>query len=69
MHGTFDVESDRMEHVDEVFEPKSKNKDKAISEKGFDNLIGKGRMSKEERLRLKEEQKQQKEVRVFQHGE
>ncbi|KAL3527908.1 hypothetical protein ACH5RR_012564 [Cinchona calisaya] len=61
VQGTFDDEIDRLERIDKVSEPRSKNKDKEISKKGIDDLIGKGRISKEERLRLKEEKKQQKE--------
>ncbi|XP_027079162.1 uncharacterized protein [Coffea arabica] len=61
VHGTFGDECDRKELMVQVPEPKGKIKSKAISEKGSDNSIRKGRMLKEARLLLKEERKQQKE--------
>ncbi|XP_009601314.1 crossover junction endonuclease EME1B-like isoform X4 [Nicotiana tomentosiformis] len=60
-HGHPDDESDILELNDDISRPRGKGKGKKSNRSSVDEVTGKTRMSKDERFRLNEEKKQQKE--------
>ncbi|XP_059624411.1 crossover junction endonuclease EME1B-like [Cornus florida] len=65
-HDHPDEEIDRLEPVDNVLKQKGRRKTNSNKEKNADEAIGKNRMTKEERIHLMEEKKQQKEQEKLQ---